>query len=176
MAGQDSVNILLVDDQPGKLLSYEVVLQELGENLVKAGSAREALEHLLKNDIAVILVDVCMPEQDGFQLAEMIREHPRWGEAILSDDSAFDLARAIARSHHENWDGTGYPDRLRGERIPLAARIVRIADVYDALRAERPYKRAWSNEEALEELLRMAGTGLDPELARLFVDLRAGSA
>ena len=74
----DKVNILLVDDQPAKLLSYETILAELGENLVKAASAREALEQLLKQDIAVILVDVCMPELDGFQLAAMIREHPRF--------------------------------------------------------------------------------------------------
>ena len=71
------VNILLVDDQPDKLLAYEVMLDELDENLVKASSAREALEFLLKNDVAVILVDVCMPELDGFELASMIREHPR---------------------------------------------------------------------------------------------------
>ncbi|MBV9993472.1 MAG: response regulator [Alphaproteobacteria bacterium] len=74
----DQVNVLLVDDQPGKLLSYEVMLGPLGENLIKASSAKEALEHLLKSDVAVILVDVCMPELDGFELARMIREHPRF--------------------------------------------------------------------------------------------------
>ncbi|MEA1672679.1 response regulator [Nitrospirillum sp. BR 11163] len=76
-------NILLVDDQPAKLLSYEVILSELGENLIKAGSAREALEHLLRHDIAVILVDVCMPDLDGFQLAEMIRSHPRFEKTAM---------------------------------------------------------------------------------------------
>jgi signal transduction histidine kinase len=68
----------MVDDQPGKLLSYEVVLAELGENLIKAHSAKEALEHLLKQDIAVVLMDVSMPELNGFELADMIREHPRF--------------------------------------------------------------------------------------------------
>src|SRR5215472_14879420 len=68
MASDDKVNILLVDGQPAKLLSYETILAELGERLIKAASAKEALEHLLKQDIAVILVDVCMPELDGFQL------------------------------------------------------------------------------------------------------------
>ena len=63
---QDKVNILLVDDQPAKLLAYEVILKELGENLIKASSGREALEFLLKNDVAIILVDVCMPELEGF--------------------------------------------------------------------------------------------------------------
>ena len=71
MISNDRVNVLLVDDQPAKLLSYEVILQELGENLIKAASAREAFECLLKNDVAIVLVDVCMPELDGFQLAAM---------------------------------------------------------------------------------------------------------
>lgn len=66
----EKVNILLVDDQPAKLLAYEVILKELGENLVVATSGRAALEILLKNEIAVILVDVCMPELDGFELAD----------------------------------------------------------------------------------------------------------
>src|SRR3954470_11522324 len=84
MTPQDSrVNILLVDDQPAKLLSYEVMLAELGENLIKTGSGREALEYLLKNDVAVILVDVSMPELDGFELAEMIRQHPRFEKVAI---------------------------------------------------------------------------------------------
>ena len=79
----EKVNILLVDDQPDKLLAYEVILGELGEKLVKASSAREALQFLLKNDVAVVLIDVCMPELDGFQLAAMIREHPRFRKTAI---------------------------------------------------------------------------------------------
>jgi PAS domain S-box-containing protein len=79
----EKVNILLVDDQPDKLLAYEVILDQLNENLVKAASAREALHFLLKNDVAVVLVDVCMPELDGFQLASMIREHPRFSKTAI---------------------------------------------------------------------------------------------
>ena len=78
MAQTDKVNVLLVDDQPAKLLAYEVILKELDENLVKASSARETLDFLLKNEVAVLLIDVCMPDLDGFQLADMIREHPRF--------------------------------------------------------------------------------------------------
>ena len=78
MGDEEKVNILLVDDQPGKLLSYEAILSELGENLIKAASATEALQLLLKSDFAVVLIDVCMPELDGFELAAMIREHPRF--------------------------------------------------------------------------------------------------
>lgn len=80
---QETLNILLVDDQPAKLLSYEVMLAELGQNLIKASSAREALEQLLKQEIAIILIDVCMPEQDGFELAAMIREHPRFQKIAI---------------------------------------------------------------------------------------------
>jgi signal transduction histidine kinase len=79
----EKMNILLVDDQPAKLLSYEVILAELGETLLKANSANEALQHLLKNDIAVVLIDVCMPDLDGFELAGMIREHPRFQRTAI---------------------------------------------------------------------------------------------
>jgi signal transduction histidine kinase len=95
----DKVNILLVDDQPAKLLSYEVILEELGENLIQAGSARAALEQLLRNDIAVVLTDVSMPELDGFELAAMIREHPRFQRTAIIFVSAIHLTD---------------PDRLRG--------------------------------------------------------------
>jgi signal transduction histidine kinase len=78
LEAHEKLNILLVDDQPAKLLSYETVLEELGENLIKANSARDALEMLIRHHIAVILIDVCMPELDGFELARMIREHPRY--------------------------------------------------------------------------------------------------
>jgi two-component sensor histidine kinase/DNA-binding response OmpR family regulator len=79
----DKVNILLVDDQPAKLMSYEVILRDLDENLIKAQSATEALQVLLKNEIAVVLVDVCMPDLDGFELAAMIREHPRFQRTAI---------------------------------------------------------------------------------------------
>src|SRR5436305_1216908 len=92
MTSDDKVNILLVDDQPSKLLTYEVILRELGENLIKASSGTEALEHLLKNEIAVILMDVSMPELDGFQLGSMIREHPRFQKIAMIFVSAIHLA------------------------------------------------------------------------------------
>jgi len=85
------VNILMVDDQPGKLLSYEAILEELNENLIKASSGKEALEQLLKNDIAVVLMDVSMPEIDGFELADMIREHPRFQKTAIIFISAVHL-------------------------------------------------------------------------------------
>ena len=87
MSASEKVNILMVDDQPAKLLSYEVMLDGLGENLIKAASAKAALEVLLKNDIAVVLMDVSMPELDGFQLAAMIRQHPRFQRTAIDRKS-----------------------------------------------------------------------------------------
>lgn len=92
MMDHEKVNILLVDDQPAKLLAYEVILKELGENLVVAASGRDALEYLLKNEVAVILVDVCMPELDGFELAAMIREHPRFQKTAMIFISAIQVS------------------------------------------------------------------------------------
>ncbi len=91
MSVHEKVNILMVDDQPGKLLSYEAILADLGENLVKATSAKEALEKLLKMDVAVVLMDVSMPEIDGFELAEMIRQHPRFQKTAVIFVSAVHL-------------------------------------------------------------------------------------
>ena len=85
------VNILMVDDQPSKLLSYEAILSELGENLIKANSGKEALECLLKTDVAVVLMDVSMPEMDGFELADMIRQHPRFQKTAIIFISAIHL-------------------------------------------------------------------------------------
>jgi PAS domain S-box-containing protein len=86
------VKILLVDDQPGKLLTYEAVLKDLDEVLVTARSAQEAFDHLLRNDFAVVLIDVCMPELDGYQLAAMIRDHPRFEKTPIIFISAIYLS------------------------------------------------------------------------------------
>src|SRR5579863_6259510 len=91
MSAHDKVNILMVDDQPSKLLTYEAILAELGENLIQATSAKEALEKLLKTDVAVVLMDVSMPEIDGFELAEIIRQHPRFQKTAIIFVSAVHL-------------------------------------------------------------------------------------
>ncbi|HEX9199896.1 MAG TPA: ATP-binding protein [Acidobacteriaceae bacterium] len=91
MSTHDQANILMVDDQPGKLLSYEAILKGLGENLLKAKSAREALDMLLRHDIAVVLMDVSMPEIDGFELADMMHQHPRFHKTAIIFISAVHL-------------------------------------------------------------------------------------
>lgn len=102
---------------------------------------------------------------------DIMRQHPIWGEEILADGEGFALARRIARWHHENFDGTGYPDGIAGVHIPFEARIVRVADAFDAITHTRPYQKARSVEEALEELDRWSGRQFDPELVRLQIDL-----
>ena len=91
MNKQGLANILMVDDQLGKLLSYEAILSDLGENLIKARSAREALDQLLRQDIAVVLMDVSMPEIDGFELADMMHQHPRFQKTAIIFISAVHL-------------------------------------------------------------------------------------
>src|SRR5271155_5066600 len=91
MDATDRINVLMVDDQPAKLLSYEVILQDLGENLIKAISGKQALEYLLKTDVAVVLTDVSMPDMSGFELADMIREHPRFQKIAIIFISAVHL-------------------------------------------------------------------------------------
>jgi PAS domain S-box-containing protein len=83
MSEEDSMNILMVDDEPAKLLSYEVILADLGANLIKASSGTQAMNVLLKTDIAVVLMDVSMPEMDGFELADVIRQHPRFQKTAI---------------------------------------------------------------------------------------------
>jgi signal transduction histidine kinase len=92
MTAKEPVNILLVDDQPGKLLAYEAMLHPLGETLIRANSGREALEQLLHNDITVVLMDVSMPELDGFELADIIRQHPRYQKTAIIFVSAVHLS------------------------------------------------------------------------------------
>jgi two-component sensor histidine kinase/DNA-binding response OmpR family regulator len=92
MVKDEPINILLVDDTPGKLLSYEVILKDLGENLIKVNSAKEALAELLRNEIAVILTDVCMPDLDGFEFAAMLRQHPRYEQTAVIFISAVHLS------------------------------------------------------------------------------------
>lgn len=134
------VNILMVDDQPAKLLSYEAMLDGLGENLLKATSARDALEILLKTDVAVVLMDVSMPELDGFQLAEMIREHPRFQETAIIFISAvhltdLDRLKGYQRGAVDYISVPVVPDLLRA-RVSVFAELHRKARQLESLNQE----------------------------------------
>jgi PAS domain S-box-containing protein len=128
MGKTDTVNILMVDDQPAKLLSYEVMLGGLGEQLIKAHSAKEALEVLLKTDIAVVLMDVSMPELDGFQLAAMIRQHPRFQRTAIIFVSAVHLTDLDQLKGYEH----GAVDYISVPVVPelLRAKVRVFADLH----------------------------------------------
>jgi PAS domain S-box-containing protein len=159
MIYHEKVNILLVDDQPAKLLAYEVILKELGENLVVASSGREALEYLLKNEVAVILVDVCMPELDGFELAAMIREHPRFQKTAMIFISAIQVSDIDRLRGYE----MGAVDYVPVPVIPevLRAKIRVFAELY---RKTRQLERF--NAE-LEDRVRARTAELEQSNARL---------
>jgi len=108
---------------------------------------------------------------------EVVKTHAVLGARVLADSDSELLAMAeqIARSHHERWDGAGYPDGLAGAAIPLGARLVGVADVFDVLVHERPYKEAWTVEDAAQEIRSGAGTQFDPEVVAAFDALGAGS-
>lgn len=139
MSTNERVNILMVDDQPAKLLSYEAILQGLGENLIKATSAREALEHLLRTEIAVVLMDVSMPEMDGFELAAMIREHPRFAKTAILFVSAVRLTEL---------------DRLKGYEVG-AVDYIPVPVIPEILRAKvSVFAELFRKTRQLEELNR----------------------
>ena len=102
-----------------------------------------------------------------------MQTHTTIGADILSgsDNELLAMAREIALSHHEKWDGSGYPRRLAGEQIPVAARIVAITDVFDALTSERPYKKPWTASDALAFMAENAARQFDPTLLEAFVEL-----
>lgn len=152
MTPDEKVNILMVDDQPAKLLSYEVILSELGENLIKAASATEALRVLLKTDVAVVLMDVSMPDVDGFELAEVIRQHPRFQRTAIIFISGVHLTdRDVMRGYR-----SGAVDYISVPVIPevLRAKISVFVDLYRKSRQLESLNRHLENRvaERTEEL------------------------
>jgi len=140
MNAHEPVNILLVDDQPAKLLSYEVMLRDLGETLIKASSGRQALEQILKNDIAVVLIDVVMPDLNGFELAAMIRDHPRFSALSIIFVSAVSVTE-VDRLKGYQYGAVDYvsvpvvPDLLRA-KVKVFAELYRKTRELERLNAE----------------------------------------
>jgi len=165
---KDRVNILMVDDQHGKLLSYEAILSELGENLIKANSGKEALEHLLQVDVAVVLMDVSMPDMDGFELAEMIREHPRFRNTAIIFISAVHLTDLDRLKGYQR----GAVDYISVPVVPelLRAKVSVFAELHRKTYQLQQLNRELEKrvEERTEELARKAETlqALNMELAQ----------
>ncbi|MGG5891076.1 response regulator [Falsiroseomonas sp. HC035] len=157
MTPDEPVNILLVDDQPAKLLSYEAILDDLGERLIRAGSAREALEHLLRSDVAVIVLDVVMPDIGGFELATTIRAHPRFERTPIIFVSALHVTDL---------------DRLRGYEVG-AADYLPVPVVPELLRAK---VRVFAELHRKTRQLERANAELERRVAERTADLAAANA
>jgi signal transduction histidine kinase len=155
----DKINILLVDDEHGKLLSYEAVLAELGENLILARSGNEALECLLKNEIAVVVTDVNMPGLDGFQLADMIRQHPRFQDIAIIFISGVRMTMS---------------DRLKGYEHG-AVDYMNVPIIPELLRAKvRVFAELYRNKRELERLSAQLIAGQDEERRRIAREIHDG--
>jgi signal transduction histidine kinase len=174
----DRVNILMVDDQPSKLLTYETILGDLGECLIKASSATEALECLLRNEIAVVLVDVCMPDLDGYELAAMIRQHPRFQKTSIIFVSAILMTDLDRLRGYE----CGAVDYVPVPVVPeiLRAKVSVFAELYRKTRAlerlnlelEGRVRERTAALEATTAALRDADRRKDEFLAMLAHELR----
>jgi signal transduction histidine kinase len=168
VVAQDKVNILLVDDQPGKLLAYEAMLSPLGERLIRASSGREALEHLLRTDITVVLMDVSMPELDGFELADIIRQHPRFQKTAIIFVSAVHLSDLDRLKGYES----GAVDYVSVPVIPeiLRAKVSVFTDLYRKTRESERLNRELEQRVAERTAALEASTA---ELTRLASELQA---
>jgi PAS domain S-box-containing protein len=163
---REPVTILMVDDQPSKLMSYEAILQDLGERLVKAASAREALDYLLKSDIAVVLMDVSMPEIDGFELADMIRQHPRFQKTPIIFVSAVHLSDIDRIRGYQS----GAVDYISVPVIPdvLRAKVSVFAELHRKKRALQVLNRELEERVAQRsEQLRQLNEQLQQRVAEL---------
>jgi signal transduction histidine kinase len=175
----EKVNILMVDDQPAKLLTYEAILSELGENLIKANSGREALEILLKTDIAVVLMDVSMPELDGFELAEIIRQHPRFQKTAIIFVSAvhltdLDRLKGYQRGAVDYLSVPVVPELLRA-KVSVFAELRRNAQQLELLNSELrglSGRLLSTQDEERRRIARDLHDGLGQELsaAKMLVD------
>ena len=147
----------------------------LADELGLSQSDKDELILLSKlHDIGKIGIDDTILNKPG-KLSEeewkVMKQHPEIGYRIAKSTPQLDHIADYILYHHERWDGKGYPEGLAGEEIPLVARILSLADAYDAMTEDRVYRKALSKEEALEEIRRNAGIQFDPKLANIFVKI-----
>ena len=141
-------------EDPGPELSYGFLLHDVG----KVGIPESIL---------------CKPGPLTDEEYEVMKTHPLIGVQIVAPIAFLDRSVDIIRCHHERWDGRGYPDGLKGEEIPLGARIFSVCDTFDAMTSDRPYRRALPFDHAVEEIQRCRGTQFDPQAVDAFVDMCA---
>ncbi|MCW9051470.1 MAG: response regulator [Motiliproteus sp.] len=161
---------------------YHVIRMSFYARLLalKAGLSEEQAELLFNaapmHDVGKIGIPDYILQKPGKLNAEewaIMRRHCEYGANIIgnSDSDLMQLAREVAMTHHERWDGKGYPKGLKGEEIPIVGRIVAISDVFDALVSTRPYKSPWPVDQALEYILEQSGSQFDPELGPILGDI-----
>nr|WP_255603922.1 HD domain-containing phosphohydrolase [Oscillochloris sp. ZM17-4] len=153
-------------ERVGKLAGAIAVQLNLSLTEVRALVRAGRLHDIGKLDvpITVLLKDSPLTEDER----SLFNDHPLYGAGWIGGELASPITIAVIVSHHERWDGSGYPYGLAGAAIPMAARIVAVADVYDALREERPYKSAWGHEAALSYVIDHAETMFDPIVVAAF--------
>lgn len=165
-----------------RLLAQHLSRQERDREFLSVEHIDQIAKASPLHDIGKIAIPdhiLLKPGKHTVEEFEIMKTHAMKGESMLirtrqelgEDNLMLHFASQIARSHHERWDGTGYPDGLQGESIPLAARLMAVADVYDALRSVRPYKKAFSHEEAFDMLLQQRGRHFDPAAIDAFIAL-----
>lgn len=164
------------------LLAKEVWRRQPYEFTISEQYVEDIVLSSLLHDVGKVAVpDSILRKQGRLDPSEweVMKQHTLWGHQLLSqadkelgEQSFLTLASQIALHHHERWDGTGYPHGLKGEKIPLSARIEAIGDVYDALTSVRPYKAAWSHEEAIAEILAQRGRHFDPVLVDILLEIQ----
>ena len=140
--------------------------------------SEEALEHIRRGAILHDIGKMSIPDEilhKPGKLTEeerlIVQKHPTTAYELLSPIPFLKSALEIPYSHHEKWDGTGYPQGLKGRDIPISARIFAVADVWDAICSARPYNASWPREKAIEYLIEQAGSHFDPRIVNIFLDL-----
>jgi HD-GYP domain-containing protein (c-di-GMP phosphodiesterase class II) len=124
------------------------------------------------HDIGKLMVPadlICKPSALTADEYRTVQQHPELGAALIADIPQLKPAFDVIVAHHERWDGEGYPHRLRGEEIPLSARILAVADTFDAMTTDRPYRKGLTAEAARQEIIRCAGTQFDPRVVEAFI-------
>ena len=146
----------------------------------KMGFSEEELVHLRRGALLHDIGKMGVPDHILLKPAPLTEEewvimkmHPVYAHSLLSPIRYLAQSLDIPYCHHEKWDGTGYPRGLKGEQIPLSARIFTVADIWDAIRSDRPYRAAWSKEKALEHIKSLSGTHLDAQVVKVFLEFQA---